>query len=381
MSDKLALTYRKKILLYLNNYTCYDEDELLTVEVTQEGIARGVDMSRTHVSRILQGLNKGGYLEERSAHVKDRSRKLKTYTLTDKGIAATKDIISGIEDVEFEVIEDGKRYTARLNDIIEEKDMSLLEAVDQIESKGILDLDSIGPEEPVIMLDEAPDVSRLFGRGELLSNIDDWMNDEPPIAVLYGTKGFGASGTARRFLDSVDDRHILWLSINGKTDEDILSKLCEFAGSIGCDAEKRLFECLRSKKALIVIDNYYDVRDEIVDTITDFVNTVNPGDNLKVIITVREGTPVYERFYHKEHVEKGIVKEFKVPPLKSEDAKKLLNTDLDPEALKRIMQMTKGSPLLLNLLKEGDIDGMKDASPLTKGQISLLMFLKTQENS
>ncbi len=377
MSDDLSLTYKKKILLYLDGYVNCD-DELLPKEITQEGIAEGVYMSRTHVSRILQGLKKGGYLDERTAHVRGRTRKLKTYTLTDKGIAAAKDVLDEIRDLKVDVIKDGERYTVPLADI--ENELCLMDAIDMIESgDGVLDLDSMVPEEPVVMLDEAPDVSRIYGRNDLLSKIDDWMDRDIPTAVLYGTRGFGASSTAKRFLDSVEDRHLLWVSIHDNTKEKIEDTLREFAVAMGREPKDDIFECLKREMALIVFDGYHDVKDDIVDMFTEFVEHLDTDVNLKVIITVREGTPVYERFYHKKHVENGVVEEFKVTPLNSDDAEKLLGVELDAESLKRIMQMTKGSPLLLTMLKEDDVEGMKSVSPLTKGQISLLMFLKTQE--
>ncbi len=379
MPDELTLTYKKKILLYLDDHRHNDDVEILTVEVTQEGISEGVDMSRTHVSRILQGLKDEGLLDERTAHVKGRSRKLKTYTLTDKGINAAEKVKKEIENFEVTVIKGGEEDIVPLSEIEDETGICLIDAVILIESSGKLDLDAVGPKKQVKFLDEGPEVTHIFGRGDLLSKIDDWIQEETPVAVLHGTRGFGASSTARRFLDSIDDRHLLWLSIGGKSKEDVENIFKEFSVALGCEPEYDLFQCLKKQHGLIIVDNYYDVNDEIVDIFSDLVDALKLKDNLKVVFTVREGTPVYERFYHKEHIDKGIVKELKVPPLKCDDAKKLLGVDIDPEAFKRIMQMTKGSPLLLKLLKEDDNEGMKKASPLTKGQISLLMFLKTQE--
>ncbi len=382
MTNTTSITYREKLLIYLKDYIDCKEGVFFPKEVTQKGIANGLDMSRTHVSRVVQGLVDEGLLKEHLANVKDSERKLKTYTLTVKGIRAAEGLISHLEDTKINVVKDGENRVLSITDIKDESNgkIGLLKAIDLMESsKGILDLDALGPEDPIKMLEEGPEVESLYGRGQLLGKIDDWFRSEVPTMVLFGGRGAGTSSIARRFLDSVKDRHLLWVRTKDRYREDIMGRLKDFIENIDCCEDGDLLELLREQRALVVFDDYHNVKDDLVDMMSGLVDRLRNDDNLKIIVTAREGTPVYERFYHMEHIDKGKINELKIDTLGEEEAEKILGGPLDPEALKRIMLMTKGSPLLLNLLKEEDIEGMNEACPLTKGQIYLLMYLKDQK--
>ena len=376
MSDIPTLTYKKKILIHLKGYTSFRDNDIQPPEVTQEGIADGVDMSRTHVSRVLQGMKEQGLIHEDTKHVKDRTRKLKTYVLTEKGVKAAENIMNKLEEVTLDVVKEGVIRTMSLKDIGEEGEVGIIKLISSIESDNhILNLDrDLGY---VKDLGDSPEVKRLYGRGDLLENIDDWLSGETPIMVLYGTRGMGSSSLARRFLDSVKDRHILWLKVQNKSKKEINKELDDFSEKIAAGYHGWL-DSLKNKAVLIVFDDYYDVEDPLVDMFTEMMDNIELGDRIKLIFTMRKGTPVYERFYRKEHLEQGIVGELEVESLDGENAEKILGVELEKDALKRIMQMTKGSPLLLKMLKEGNIKGMESVSPLTRGQISLLMFLKNQ---
>ncbi len=382
MPNTISIPYKEKLLIYLRNYLDCKEGGIFPKEVTQEGIAEGVDMSRTHVSRVVQGLIDEGLLKEHLANVKGSGRKLKTYTLTMKGIRAAEDIISQLEDTDITMIKRGKKYVLPITDVKDKSDgkIDLLKAINIMESsKDVLDLDILGPKDPVKMLDQGPEIKKLYGRGRLLSDIDSWLQGEVPIIVMFGSRGAGTSSIARRYLDSVKDRHLLWIRIKGMDRKYIEEKFTEFIERIGDCGKGDVLENLRSTRALVVLDDYHHVKDDIVDMMAEILDSLKKDDNLKIIVTAREGTPVYERFYHRDHMEKGKVMELKVNTLGEEEAQKILGGPIDPEALKRIMLMTKGSPLLLKLLKEEDIDGMNNACPLTRGQISLLIYLKDQK--
>lgn len=369
-----SITYKEKVIIYIRRYAgCEDEDKF-PEEVTQEGIARGVHMSRTHVSRIVQDLAQEGYIDERTGKVKGRPRKLKVYIPTKKGMAKAGEIISELGDIT--VIGSGGRKNIPVEDIYEKSGgkLTILDVIDMLEQgKDSIDLDKIGPREPVRILEERPTVKKLYGRGRTLEKIDSWLKSSTPVAVLYGSIGVGTSSIASRFLDSVRDRHVVWISLEDRTREEIESKLNRFISDTGEDSG------LNDLRALIVFDNYHHIDDDVVEMMTALIDDLDRGDELKVMITAREGTPVYERFYQVEQLRDGKVQEFRIGTLDTEEAQKILGVTLEDEALKAIMQMTKGSPLLLRMLDEGDTEGMHRVSPLTRGQISLLMYLKTRK--
>ena len=96
------------------------------------------------------------------------------------------------------------------------------------------------------------------------------------------------------------------------------------------------------------------------------------------MITGRVGTPFYQRFYQQEQIERGLVKEVKLSPLNKDDAQRIIGDEIKEDAMERIMMFTKGSPLLLKLLREGKEEELCQITPWEKEQISLLMYLKTK---
>jgi len=369
-----SLTYKKKVLLYLRDFVDSDLRDISPPEITQRGIAKAVGMRRTHVSRVVRDLVEEGLLKENRSRVKGRSRKLKTYSLTSRGLKCSNELFEGLKDIDIEVKKDGEIVTLPLPNVedLVEDGFTLMDTLEMVEEQG-RELDLRDEQDRVMMLQGAPTVDVLYGRGKVLEEIDDWLRSKAPLAVLNGRQGFGASHTARRFLDSLEDMDILWIDVQKHELENRLSKFFE---RLGIDDD--LGEGINNNEIFVVIDNYYRVDDHEVDFMIELLDSLEMGSKGKVLVTTREGLPVYERFYHREHLIEGKVVEIGLDALGKEDAKRILGTDIDDDALKRVMLLTKGSPLLLKLLREGEVEEMEEKSALVKEQISLLMFLKEQ---
>ncbi len=381
MSGVPSLTYKTKILLYLKDYVGVEDEDLFPVDVTQEGISEGVSMSRTHVSRVVQDLMDEDLLREWNAHVKTRKRKLKTYSLTSKGIKKADKIISSLKRSKVDVMVDGNIFEMQIKELEEfSGDMDLVNLVDLLDStEDPINIESLGPKRRVVETEDSPEVDYLYGRGRILEKIDDWFQGSKPIAVLRGNRGYGCSSIASRFVDSLKDKHVLWINVDGVRFDEIRGEMKDFLKEVKGELNEDFMAQLVNTRCLLVLNDYYDVADELVDFLTEFVDYIDGRKiGMKVLVTAREGTPVYERFYQREHVTKGLVEEIGVPPLGREDAMKILGERIEKGAMKRIMQFTKGSPLLLTLLQDGNKDELERASPLGKEHVSLLMFLKSK---
>jgi DNA-binding MarR family transcriptional regulator len=79
------VTVKDKIVLLLSQYTNLDQEYELSVDLTQDGIARGVGITRSHVAINMTTLKSKGLVEEHMGRVKGHSRQRKIYFLTDKG--------------------------------------------------------------------------------------------------------------------------------------------------------------------------------------------------------------------------------------------------------------------------------------------------------
>ncbi len=380
MSGIPSLKYREKILIYLNRYYNSIDSDNSPIEVTQEGISKKIDMSRTHVSRTVRKLIEEDLLEERKSHIEDRKRKLKTYHLTHEGFLKSKELISKLSETEIKVIHNGEEKEIPLDKIHESTDgkIDTIEAINKIEdNKKILNLDEQGPLDPIIKTEDLPEVDcELYGRKNELDELSDWLESKVPVLILLGRKGFGNSSLASKFIEDIENRHILSVNISDNSGDEVLQKIQSFSEEINDHDE--FINNLKSQKCLLILDDYYEVPDKVVDFLSELMGSLEKDENLKILINAREGTPVYERFYTMKDIKDGKVKEFSLSPLNKEDAQKVIGAPIEEGSLRRIMQFTKGSPLLLKLLREDEKERLEEVSPLSKEQISLLMFLKTK---
>lgn len=381
MIDLSSVTYEQKVLLYLKEFQNLKEKKERSEKVTQKGVAENVGLSRTHASRVLKRLTEKGLVEEEKSAVKGHKKKLKTYFLERKGIEKAETIYSELSEINVKVIDEDLERNLPLSDIEGETgtEIDLFTALSLLESSNnkTIDLREQRPFDPVKLTESLPEVEELYGREEEIRKIKNWMNSETPILAVLGRRGHGATSISSKFIQDVDQRHILWVDLKRVTGEEVKNKISKFLEKVGIETDD-LLEGLLKREAILVFDDYYEVEDEIVGFLTDLLGKIDRSSPLKIMITGRKGTPVYERFYQQSDLEKRLVKELRLSPLDEENAQKILGKDLEKDALERIMMFTKGSPLLLKLLKEGKEERLCELTPWEEEQISLLMYLKTQ---
>lgn len=379
MTDDISISYKEKVLLYLKGYVGIEGQQELPGSVTQKGISEGVQMSRTHVSRVVKELEDKGLLKEKKSHVRGRNRKLKTYILSQKGISEAEELASEIGKNPLVVVKNGEEQEVKIKDIPDrtERPLNILDIVLRLEDDGKVDLDSLEPEEAVEVLGDAVEVDRLYGRERELERLKRWLEDDETFAVLMGERGHGASCLASKFAGELDSIHKIWIDVQKADLGEVHEKLEDFIKEIGVKEQggKDLIDALKDIQGLIVFDDYYEVSDELVDFFDELVDEFTPSDRIKLIVTTRKGMPVYERFYRPEHRD-GLIQEMKLSPLDRDDARNLLGKRVKKGSMDRIMMLTNGSPQLLKFLKEEDREELERCSTLEKEQISLLFFLK-----
>ncbi len=381
MTDPTSLTYKQKILLYLRDYQHQNERKEKKEDVTQKGISQNVGISRTHLSRVLSSLSDDDLIKERLAPVEGHERKMKTYSLTSQGLGIADRILDDLSETSIDLIQADEEKTVTLSKVEEETDgkLGLLPCISLLEDRDDrrIDLREEGVFEPVKMFQSLPEIEEFYGREKELRDMEEWLESDKLVLVVFGREGQGASSLTAKFIKRIEERHVLWTRLEDDTKEDIKTRISKFLDKIGVDFEN-ILDGLASQKAVVVFDDYYEIESDVVNFLNNLLESTGKNDPLKMIVTGREGTPVYERFYQSDHVEEGIVEELKISPLGQEEAEKILRKDIKEEALERIMMFTKGSPLLLKLLREGDKDKLCELTPWEEEQISLLMYLKTE---
>jgi DNA-binding PadR family transcriptional regulator len=371
-----GLTVKEKILLHLRDSRSIREH--LSQASTQEGIAEGVDMSRSHVPRAVKGLVKDGNVEETSTRLPGRTRKVKTYALTDTGMRIGREIsdelgkdtiiIRGVEETQMTIKEARMAF-----------DMTTLEIVRNLTRENVLEL----PEE------EESEEAEFLNRKVELKEMKDWLNGDVNILVIYSPEGFGKTQLARKFVGGLRKYDVFWkdLSDDDSTYE-IFSSISEFLARRSRKMTSELFEegdidSLISRlpeemaaiRAIYVFDNYFHVGEDIVDLLSNLTKESKSLKNSKILVLAREATPSYCRFHTKADVDKMLVNEMHLKGLDEKSSKILLENEfIDEEAFRRVYLLTKGCPLYLKLIRDGDADELKRRSRFTNPEIKLLIF-------
>ena len=370
----MKLRVRDKILLHLLDFYGYrDSDYYAPYEITQAGIAESVGISRTHVPREVKTLISEGYVEEKKGRVLGRKKLVKIYTLTYEGMRKAQKIKDEVLNEYIEI--GGERKKVR--DLLNERKISLVRFLKDFERGEELEKEKIVKKKYIRMFEIDINVTDFVGRKKEISKIIEWLSEGEGILVIMGLKGIGKSYLVRRVIDILNpELHILWINLyNNRPLESILESFEKFSSLLGVESKDPL-KFLHKKKCLIVFDNYHMVTEKTVDFMRNLMNKEVRG-HAKIIVTMRSDTPFYNRFYSQEDIVKRKVREITLGPLTMNEVKEMLGS-MDYRTLKTIYQLTKGIPLVVKLLKEGDEKTLGEVSTLSREQIKLLMYLVKQ---
>ena len=359
--------------MHLSRFATDIQPEEYPPDCTQVGIAVAVGISRTHVPRAVKGLIKDGLVTETTARVKGHERRMSIYVISSEGLRIAERLWQEAQSDVFPVMKEGAVVKLEGRDIGEQVGKKRAIALLSQMRDGIVHLD-VRRRVPVRDLEEAPATGAFFGREAELRKMDEFMDSDAKMLVVLGNRGYGTTTLTRKFVDSQDEEDVVWVPLTHELSVgDITTRLTRF----GAKADKRIrsFEdVLRLDNALLIFDDYFSVSEEVVEL---FGRIVETADAAKIIISARQETPAYNWFYEKRHVESGIIQELRIKGLDEGSSKKLLGNDgIEKDALRRIMLMTHGQPMILRMLRENDMGGLRKNTVFTPEEIRYLLFLK-----
>jgi hypothetical protein len=358
----VILTSAERVLVHLHGQWNAKEPSR---EMTQAGIADGAHVLRSHVPRTLKLLLGESLVETREARLLGRTRKTTVYVLTPAGVARAREILNAADARNVEV--DGR--TTTLGEARKILGLSLVEALAAVDGRGRLTGHAPPAEEQT-----------LLQRDDELAFLRRWRTAAARVATIYGSKGMGKTALGRAFARTVD--RTLWIDLRP---EDTLES---FAAAVG-DATQNEVEDPREPESvarslaavfeagtrLVVVDGYGDVPEGIVDGLRAFVRLASPEHNPKLLVLAQETTPAYCRFYGEPERRAGLVVERHLRGLDLEGCRQMLaNPAIPDEDLRRIYLLTKGCPLYLQYIREGDEYGLRQSSRFTKAEVRLLLY-------
>jgi DNA-binding MarR family transcriptional regulator len=376
MADNSQLSVNDRVLLHLYRFASDVAPEEYPPDTTQAGIASAIGISRTHVPRAVKVLMKDGMAEELRGRVEGHERRMSVYALTPEGVRRADELWNATLSSKLPVSSAGKTSSMDGKEI--EELLGKRKAIAAISGMrdGVVEIDS-RRRKAIRELQLAPKAREFFGREPELKVMDNFMESESRILVVLGNRGYGTSMLARKFVDEQDDADVFWVTLIPEPSVgELEGRLTAFASKIKGEPAT-LSDAVNLPSAIVVFDDYFSPSDEIVEFFSALVEV--KGDT-KMLITAREETPAYNWFYHKRDIDSGVVSELRIRGLDTDSAKLMLgNEDIEADALRRICMITKGQPMVLRMLRDGDMEGLKQNSVFTAEEIRYLLFLKDKK--
>jgi len=354
------LTASERILLHIAQYWRTTE---AVSELTQQGIASGAQVRRSHVPRNLKRLISEGLVEATEGRIGGRARRVNYYRTTEAGLRQARELRESL--LGARVLHCGKEATVA--DLAKQFGLTPLGVAIRVDGSSVF-------HPPVMALQVLPG---LIEREEDMAYLKRWLREGGPVMVVYGAAGMGKTALGRALISQHNGPHI-WVDLrDGVTLKDLLSELAKLLSLEPPEGRKveTVIERIGSKGILAVLDGYHLVSEDVVDFLANTVETLGGGG--KLLVLAQETTPSYCRFHSRDAVSRGRVWELHLRGLSMDGCRKMLESGrIDDEALKRIYLLTKGIPLYLDLIRRGDEDELRRRSRFTNAEIRLLMFSK-----
>lgn len=358
----MILTSAERILVHLHGQL---NAKAPTREMTQAGIADGAHVLRSHVPRTVRLLLEEGLVESREVRLLGRTRRMTAYLLTPAGAARARELLDAVDARTVEL--DGR--STSLGEARKALGLTPVEALASVDERGRL----AGYAPP----EEARD---LLQRDEDLAFLRRWRSGAARTAVVYGSRGMGKTALGHAFARA--QPRSLWIDLRPEdTLESFANSVGEATGSAVEDPRdpacvaRAVLDTFAAGTKLVVLDGYGDAPEGVVDALRAFVRGDAPGGDPKLLVLAQETTPAYCRFYGEEERRGGLVVERHLRGLDLAGCKEMLgNPAIREEDLRRIYLLTKGCPLYLQFIREGDEYGLRQNSRFTKAEARLLMF-------
>jgi len=341
-------------------------------EATQEGISAALGIPRTHITRIMRPLVMEGYVEEDKERVVGKDRRLKVYFLTSRGLSRCEELLDDASTSTIDVVDNKGRRSMKVSDMLKNRrDVTVLTILDAVGRE----LNLIGAPGRPIRSNVPLELPVLIDREEELDISSEFLKSKSTVLVVFANYGYGSSTLLRKIALDQTKAPLLWHDLQkGKAAEDILRSVREFVREGGSEGDD--LSGLREREALLCFDNYYDVTEEVVDLFFDLMKSLAGGKG-KMAVAIREETPFYNRFFQRSDVTRGQVTEIHLHRFDEDSAKKYVGEDLEDDAFHLIYRLTRGQPLALRFVLEGDERSLRTLLP--NEEVRFLMYLRTKK--
>lgn len=378
---------QERILLHLSDFGDFMNSVEVPFALSQMGIANAVAIARSNVPRAIAGLKDQGLLVERQAHVQGVSRKRKAYFLTDPGMNLADETWKRLRQFPLRAILPGGNTIASTLGEIQDRlpfTMRPVDVIRYLDENGVLDVRSLSSDlverdlskhvekQLVTSLGDLPRLRHFYGRSTELENMVNLLEARSTTLMIPGIAGIGKTSMAAKVIESFMHRRNLLYHRCQDWDGSraFFESLADWLSSIGdsmladyisatpvpqaADASRIIVDALSNSPALIVIDDYHKVSDKVLHQTIQAVSRglVECEGDVGLVIFSRS----FKQVVPLKDADGRIVS--LVLPLEGLDqdsTRSLLSAfdDLDQEKLLYIHSLSRGHPLVLELINRG----------------------------
>jgi ATP/maltotriose-dependent transcriptional regulator MalT len=378
---------QERILLHLSDFSDFMSSVEVPFALSQMGIANAVAIARSNVPRAIAGLKDQGLLVERQAHVQGVSRKRKAYFLTDTGMNLAEETWKRLREFPLRaILSGGNTINSTLGEIQDRLPFTMrpVDVIRYLDDNGVLDVRSLSADlverdlskhvekQLVTSLGDLPRLRHFYGRSTELENMVNLLEARSTTLMIPGIAGIGKTSMAAKVIESFMHRRNLlyhrcqdwdgsraffesladWLSSIGD------SMLADYISATPVpqagDAARIITDSLSNSPALIVIDDYHKVSDKALHQTIQAVSRglVECEGDVGLVIFSRS----FKQVVPLKDADGRIVSlVLPLEGLDQESTRSLLSAfdDLDQEKLLYIHSLSRGHPLVLELINRG----------------------------
>ncbi len=378
---------QERILLHLSDFSDFMSSVEVPFALSQMGIANAVAIARSNVPRAIAGLKDQGLLIERQAHVQGVSRKRKAYFLTDTGMVLADETWKRLREFQLRaILPAGNTISSTLGEIQDKLPFTMrpVDVIRYLDDNGVLDVRSLSADlverdlskhvekQLVTSLGDLPRLRHFYGRSTELENMVNLLEARSTTLMIPGIAGIGKTTMAAKLIESFMHRRNLlyhrcqdwdgsraffetmadWLSNIGD------SMLADYISATpvpqAADAARLIIDGLSNSPALIVIDDHHKVNDKVLHQTIQALSRglVECEGDVGLIIFSRSFKPVVPV---KDADGRIVSLVLPLEGLDQDSTRSLLSAfeDLDQEKLLYIHSLSRGHPLVLELINRG----------------------------
>ena len=358
-----GVTVGERILVHLAGYLRFTEAYECPAEMTQDGIAAGLGLSRAHVALELKRLRASGRVEERMAHVVAAKTRRKVYGLTPPGQELARKMREHARATTVVLVDPAGHREMRGEQVLallRDRGVKEAEGLQRILSGGVIDLTP-----PPTPLEEPPPRRTFVGREAELGTLQEWLDARvEPIAVVVGVAGIGKSALLAAALASPSRPAYLRRLYAHDDAHGVLASCADFLAREG----RRRLKALVSRPAYDPVEALAVLREDLAGFVLAFddLHACPAAEGLlrsladdppaaKVLVASR----VQPTFYDRAAIAGRRVLEVPLGGLTSEAASAFLASRrpaLEPSEAERVLAAARGHPLSLELFAASGLD-------------------------